>query len=213
MANMERNITPNTEELNAIIIYNFLKEFNQLEFFIKNLFSDTFNSIDKASLKNELLFFSGVNGYKNTVYFDTNEISLKVAPLSYSNKSIKTNFTMTQIIKLHVKLNFLPELNLNVESKKVKMIEFSIHDCCKSFIEMRNKLSHELSSFSFKSKHVVEQLTIKKILEEKIPWIERLNLESINDYGINILSNYIYIVTVINMLKQTGGINVQKMDN
>lgn len=79
-------------------------------------------------------------------------------------------------------------------------LSFTLHDSVLKFINMRNKLAHELDDISFKDKDVVKSLSSSYIKQDAFEWLEGLDVTMMNNETIAIYSNLIYINKILNQL-------------
>ncbi|WP_301665776.1 hypothetical protein, partial [uncultured Alistipes sp.] len=68
------------------------------------------------------------------------------------------------------------------------------------FINMRNKLAHELNDISFNDKDVVERLSSSYIKQDAFEWLEGLDVTMMDNETIAIYSNLIYINKILEQL-------------
>lgn len=178
--------------IKAVAVYKFLNEFNNLEYIVKDKFSQITVKAT-ASEKNKLYFYHG--GLAGKVAIDYNVETLNYQEIQFNVNEKFKHFTLNQVIKILQNSDlkkYFPE-NINSMLKANNQIEFL--GSIKRLINMRNKLAHELINLNFKDRDYIELLPIP-IIEEKLKIIFDINYAEADQIQI-IYSNIVYINSLI----------------
>lgn len=187
-------------QLKAIVIFQFLNSFNSLEKKIKGIFKEEIKilKISDPTMLNRLYFFYGG---KIGTYLEAMTDFTKLTEKKFSKDEDFKDFSMSQIIKINREHRFISSIDLKVQSMNSLKIEFVIQDCIIKFIEMRNKISHELENCEFQEKHFVELLDDRKLEGLSYDFLEGYNFNMMNNSTKEILSNFHYIDEVLKRIK------------
>ena len=118
----------------------------------------------------------------------------------YDDAELFKELSLNKIVKFDRKECIIPEFRANIDSIQTKSLSFTFHDSLLKFINMRNKLAHELNVISFTDKDVVERLSSSYIKQDAFEWLEDLDVTMIDNETIAIYSNLIYINKIVEQL-------------
>lgn len=188
------------EGTNALIIYKFLIIYNQFESLIKQNFASKYNDLD-SEVKNRISYYVGWLG-SETKYIDYDTYSIKQELHKFDQKMMISKLTINQIIKIDKRDKIIKNFSFEISSMTKKQVTFLSHDCFLSLINMRNKLAHDILKINFKNADVIEQLPISIICDSQDEWLKNIGIEGISQESICILSNYTYMIKIIEKLEQ-----------
>lgn len=186
-----------TNQLKAIIVFEFLNSYNKLEQIIRSHFEKCLDRLEKEKI-NELYFLSG--GLIGTFIDYNNPMALKLRENSYKVDSKFKEINTNQILKINRKMGFIASIKEEIASEQNKMTYFTIEDCIIKCLEMRNILAHDIISCNFSNKHKIELLTLNKMIELNYNFFEKYDLNFLDDMSRDILSNYFYMEKIIDTL-------------
>lgn len=183
----------NNDYIRALIVYNYLGDYNKFENLIKEEFVSNFELLTEE-YKNRVYFYLGGVGSLNT-YIDYDTYSLVKETNKYNDRKLLSRLTMNQIIKLERREQGISKFNQNIRSIQRQMLEYSFCDCCIKLTSMRNRMAHEFFNLDIKEdKDTIEVLSNANIEKFKPKWLENFNDYEELDFNIkSILSNYIYM--------------------
>lgn len=186
-------------QIKSLLIVQYISNYSKLEKLILNIFQQCIVQQDHK-YKSKLYFMYGCQ-IGNSAYYDIEREQLAISNVKYNEDESFRNLTLNKIIKFDRKEQIINEFNFNIDSIQTKSLSFSFHDSVIKFINMRNKLAHELDSISFhETKDVVEKLSLHKIDQFDFQWLKGLDLSNMDDDSINIISNLKYIKILIDKL-------------
>lgn len=184
-----------TEQLKAIIIFQYLLKFNQMENLIKELFKNYLNQCSEET-KNYMYF---IYGSKLGTYIDYPNSTVKMSEHTFKKNETFSEFTIIQIMKLNKTYKVLPTFS-DITSSKSKITAFDFQDSIIKLIETRNVLAHELSSPSFKDKHIIDILSDNEIEDLKYDFLNNYDRTKLDIETKTILSNYYYMDIIVKQL-------------
>ncbi len=187
-----------TNQLKAIIVFEFLNSYNKLEKIIREHFERCLDDLEEEKV-NELYFLSG--GLIGTFIEYNNPMALKLRENSFKVDSKFKEINTNQILKINKKRGFISSIKKDIASEQHKMTYFPIEDCIIKFLEMRNILAHDIISCNFKDRHIIEVITSKKMNEVNYNFFDGYDLRFLDDMSIGILSNYFYMEKIIDTLE------------
>ena len=118
----------------------------------------------------------------------------------YNDAELFKELSLNKIVKFDRKECIISEFRANIDSIQTKSLSFTFHDSVIKFINMRNKLAHELNDISFNDKDVVERLSSSYIKQDAFEWLEGLDVTMMDNETIAIYSNLIYINKILEQL-------------
>lgn len=183
----------NNDYIKALIVYNYLGDYNKFENLIKEEFVSKFELLTEE-YKNRVYFYLGGVGSLNT-YIDYDTYSLVKETNKYNDRKLLSRLTMNQIIKLERREQGINKFNQNIMSIQWQRLEYTFCDCCIKLTSMRNRMAHEFFNLDIKEeKDTIEVLSNANIEKFKPKWLENFNNYDELDFNIkSILSNYIYM--------------------
>lgn len=183
----------------AVAIYYYLLEYNNLESIVKKIYKASWSDIDNE-VKNRVMFYSGgMTMESRFIEYDSYEVVRERVP--YRVEQILNRLTLNQVMRLEKHDRQLGDLNFNIQSYKEKMTVYPCVDCILKLINMRNILAHNMVDLDFKEKHKIETLSNQAITSNSISWIEDFDLERLNESTRDILSNYIFMEHILEILR------------
>lgn len=186
-----------TEELNALIVFNFLKMYNEFESVIKNEFVKYIDVLKKNPEKYSRVWFY-VGGLKaNSSYANFGEATLEQDPVKYKERTLRSTFTFNNIMKLNLSEKFIDKFDFEVNSINNRSSFHDFHTVCDKLIKMRNILSHEINKSEFGDKEIIELLTIDSIKKVEVEWLKEIDISNIEVASQSILSNYIIMKRIL----------------
>lgn len=187
--------------IEALIIYYYLREYIEFENIVKKEFISNFNLLNEE-YKNRIYFYLGGVGSMNS-YIDYDTYSLVKETSKYDDSKLLNRLTMNQIIKLERKEKVINNFNKSIKSIQRTKVEFSFYDCCIKLINTRNKMAHEFCNLDIKDKDTIEVLSHAKIQQMKPEWLTDFEYNELENSMQAILSNYIYMKEMKNILINT----------
>lgn len=185
-----------TEQIKAIIIYNFLNSYNILEGLVINEFQQSLSQCT-PELKNRLYF---IYGGKIGTYIDYINDVIKLNEIQFKVDEKFGDLKIIQIIKLNKEHQFIKKFITTIPSASRATINFDFQDSIIKLTNMRNILSHELSSCTFKDKDIIEILSNEKINSLSYDFLSDFDINIIDDSTKSVLSNFYYMQIIINNL-------------
>lgn len=183
-------------QIKAIVIYEFLNNFNKLEICIRNIFEKNLDKISKKDL-NKLYF---LYGGKIGTYINMEEEAIQLTKLQYKDKEVFKEFTIIQLLKLNKELNFIEKFKFEIQSLKNKNVVFEFYDSAIQLVNMRNILAHNTSELNFKQKHYIEILSEETINNNLSDNMNGYDASSMDEITKQIYSNNIYLKKILEIL-------------
>lgn len=187
-----------TNQLKAIIVFEYFNLYNKLEDIVRMHFEECLNGLPDEKI-NELYFLSG--GLIGTYVEYNHPMALKLKENTFKPNSKFKELNTNQILKINRKNKFITSLKSTIDSAQNKMSVFTIEDCIIKLLEMRNVLAHKILNCSFKSKHRIELLSLSKMNQLNYNFLEGYDLKLLDDMSKDILSNYFYMEKIITVLE------------
>ena len=186
-------------QIRSLMVYYFLDEYNQLEKTIRNAFEENIASLP-TNIKQQLYFYYG--GTIGT-YIEYESQDVKIRDVRYKEKEQFKTFSINQIIKIFKNNKCLEVFNFPIKSIQRPATVFPFCDCVIKLLNMRNKLAHEVTNFSFKDSDLVELLSPEQISKEPFKLFWNYDLLKMDEMTQFIASNIIYIRKLISQLSNT----------
>lgn len=187
-----------TNQLKAIIVFEFLNSYNKLEQIIRVHFERCLDDLEEEKV-NELYFVSG--GLIGTYIDYTKPLALKLSENSFKVDSKFKELNTNQILKINRGRGFISSIKENIPSKQHKMTYYTIEDCIIKLLQMRNILAHDIISCNFKDKHIIELISLQTMNELNYNFLNGYDLNLLDNMSRDILSNYFYMGKIITTLE------------
>ena len=186
-------------QLKSLLIVHYISYFAKIENLVKQIFQKRIVEQDHK-YKSKLYFMYG-SVVGNDIYYDIdNECLALVGNRRYHDAELFKELSLNKIGKFDRNECIISEFRANIDSIQTKSLSFTFHDSVIKFINMRNKLAHELNDISFNDKDVVERLSSSYIKQDAFEWLEGLDVTMIDNETIAIYSNLIYINKIVEQL-------------
>lgn len=186
-------------QLKSLLIVHYISYFAKIENLVKQIFQKRVVEQDHK-YKSKLYFMYG-SVVGNDIYYDIdNECLALVGNRRYNDAELFKELSLNKIVKFDRKECIISEFRANIDSIQTKSLSFTFHDSVIKFINMRNKLAHELNDISFNDKDVVERLSSSYIKQDAFEWLEGLDVTMMDNGTIAIYSNLIYINKILEQL-------------
>lgn len=195
------------DQVNAFVMYKYLQEYNRFEKIIKDIFSIQWSDMNDESKKRLIYYVGFISNSEKYIDYDT--YSLTSRTYKYNENKVSNRLSINQIIRFEKKEKNIGRFNFKVNSFlcKSSQIQYQLdsYDCFLKFINMRNKLAHNVLDLSFKTSDVVEILHDNILQSCNIDWFAYIEFERLTEFSRCILSNYLYLVKIIGILEE--GVN------
>lgn len=182
----------------SLFVYEFLKNYHELEVTIRKIFTDNLPEF-KQQLKEQLYLYLGGRLRPN---IDVQSCSINFSPVKYDENEKFKSFPLITLIRIFEKNHdVIDTFDFAVESVQNTNVEFPFYDCLVRLNRMRNKLAHNLADIKFQNGDTIELLGTKQIqaaLEGQLPYN---NLENIDDETKCIASNVVFIKKLLQKLE------------
>ena len=181
--------------IKAVVIYNFLVLYSELENSVRDIFVKIVPRLDEAK-KNVLYFYYG--GRIGTTYDYPNE-AIKLRDLNFKENERFKDFTINEIIKIDRKRTMITVFPETLPSLQ-RRVTFVFKDCIIKLIQMRNKLAHEMCDCKFDDAQIIEILSDNHLKNANYQFLEGFDLTLADDMTKAILSNYVYMENIMKEL-------------
>ncbi len=181
--------------IKAVVIYNFLVLYTDLEKVVKDIFS---KSVPRVDINSKYLLYFYYGGRIGTRYEYMDE-TIKLREVAFKENELFKDYTINEIIRIDRKRVLLTNFPENIASLQRK-ITFSFKDSILKLIKMRNRLAHELCECHFEEAQIIEILSDDYLKKANYRFIEGLDLTLADDMTKAIFSNYIYMDIIKNEL-------------
>ncbi|WP_419673103.1 hypothetical protein [Aliarcobacter butzleri] len=190
---MNNNIT---NQLKAIIVFEFLNLYNTLENTIRFEFEKVLATLEKDDIY-ELHFIRG--GLIGVFVEYKSPLTLKLRENAFDSNTKFKELTINQIIKINKSKEYVKSLTLEITSVQTKT-NYLIEDCVLKLINMRNNLAHNIKNCNFKEKDYIEILSSHKINTLDYDFLKNYDLSLLDDMTKYVLSNLFYMEKIIEKL-------------
>lgn len=187
------------EQIKALVIYKFLCEYSEFENQIKIYFIKKVNNLNQNDI-NQLYFYYGGLATKN-IYIDYDNNALTMQNHKFNSNNFH-KFSINQIIKISKTYNNLI-FNDVIDSDARKIVKLEINGSIIRLINMRNKISHNLSTLKLGDTDCIELLPLESLQNYCNKNLSNIEIkDNYNDVKI-ILSNLIYMKKISEKLQST----------
>lgn len=177
----------------SLILYCFLKKYNQLEILIRKIFEKNLSSFDCELIKELYFYYGGKIG----TYIENETNSIKLSSITFKKQETFSSLSINQIVKICREKKCIEIFNKEIKSLKQENVNLILYDCLLKFLNMRNCLAHELEDISFKDKDLVELLPDEMLNSYMEKQFLNMNVSILDDMTKCILSNLIYMDFII----------------
>lgn len=186
-------------QIKSLLIVHYVSTFSLLEKIIKQIFQERI-VVKEHKHKSKLYFAYGCL-VGNDVYYDFENESLCLNGIrKYKDDELFNNLNINKIIKFDRKEHLIEDFETTIPSIQTKNLSYTLHDIIIKLIEMRNVLAHEVDEINFKSKHIIEQLSLDNLKQYPLEFLEGLDIHIMDNASINIYSNIIYMHKIVDQL-------------
>lgn len=202
---------------NAILVYEYLRDYIVLEKEVRNVVISNFDKIP-TEMKQMLFFLHGAKSI-TTLQTQFTEGVVVANRLSYDAEKAFKSLSLANILALNKEKPLFDVLDIKINSLERKMDEFSFYYICNALLKMRNLIAHVISTEKeFDNVAIVSNLSVEGIKKNLPSKMSDISIEHLNEFSITILSNYIYMmeiikrITVINNPKEISQNSSEKTD-
>lgn len=192
-------------QLKALFVYEFLKEYNELELTIRNIFEKNLSSLSLDVIQQLYFYYGGKIGS----YIEYETHSTKLNTLSYKSKENFKGLSINQIIKIFQKDPKITPFNFSINSIQYSFQAYSFYDCITRLLNMRNKLAHEVVNYKFNNDDLIEMLTREQIAKKPFKALQNYDIQKTDDMTMYIASNIIYMQCILEKLNETAEFSTQ----
>lgn len=176
-------------QLKSLLVYEFLKEYNELELIIRKIFEKSLSSFPSNVIQQLYFYYGGKIGS----YIEYEAHSTKLLSLNYKSEEEFKELSINQIVKIFKENQCIKAFNFSITSIQRSAVEYSFYDCVIRLLRMRNKLAHEVVNFQFKNSDLIEMLTREQISTESFSVLQNYDVQKIDNMTMYIASNIVYI--------------------
>lgn len=191
-----------TFKVSALLRIYYFDLYSKFEKKIREFFENSLGTLESATL-NKLYFYLGSN-HMMKFGLEYEDEKVTATHKKFNNKEFFKEFPIAKIIKINKKDNFIKPLDFKIPSINRSSIELGFSEIAIKLVNMRNVLAHEPQNFVYTEKdHIIETLSIGRI-EELNPFnLDGYALKHSDIQNLQILSNLIYINTLLIRLETT----------
>ena len=183
-------------QIKSLMIFEFLKEYNQLEHLIREKFEQNLPNLPSDILQ-QLYFY---NGGRVATYIDSEEGAVKLNTVKYKRDDLFKEIKVNQLIKILKKNPCMQVFNCGVVSIQRTTTVYSFYDCVIRLLNMRNKLAHEMENLQFKDQDLIELLSLEQIEKETFEILQNFDVKKMDNMTQYIASNTIYMRKLLDLL-------------
>lgn len=180
-------------QLKSLVVFEFLKEYNELEQTIRKVFERNLSTLPQKILQQLYFYYGGKIG----TYIEYEAHSVRLSSLDFKEGELFKILSINQIVKIFKDYPCLEEFNFTVESVQRTTTVFPFYDCVIRLLNMRNKLAHEVADLHFKDSDLIELLSCDQIAQEPFDLLQNYDIQKMDDMTLYIASNIIYIRKLI----------------
>ena len=183
-------------QLKSLVVFEFLKEYNELEQTIRKVFEKNLSTLPQKILQQLYFYYGGKIG----TYIEYEAHSVRVNSLDFKEGEVFKTLSINQIIKIFKESPHLEDFNFVVESVQRTTTVFTFYDCVIRLLNMRNKLAHEVVDLQFKDRDLIELLSHEQIAREPFDLLQNYDVRKMDDMTLYIASNIVYIRKLLSKL-------------
>ncbi|OUP26190.1 hypothetical protein [Faecalibacterium sp. An192] len=184
-------------QLKSIIVFEFLKKYNELEHMIRNVFESNIPTLPSEILHQLYFYYGGKIGS----YIEYEAHCVRLDCIKFEERSSFKNLSINQIIRIFKNHPCLDAFNFTITSIQHETTVFPFYDCVIRVINMRNKLAHELDDLKFKDKDIIELLSKDQIASESFELLQNFDVQRMDDETVYIASNIVFIRKMLSALE------------
>lgn len=188
------------DEMNALIMYKYFIVYNEFENLISGIYYKEWSNLNEEVKRRIAYYVGSVKGINAYIEYDT--YSTKQDIYKYDEDKLISKLTINQIIRLERKEKNVSKFDFEIDSLTTKQLSLISYDCILKIINMRNKLAHDILNINFKASDIIEILPNNVISISQELWISNLQLDKLNDFGRAVISNYVFMIDIIERLKK-----------
>lgn len=183
-------------QLKSLVVFEFLKEYNELEQAIRKVFEKNLSTLPQKILQQLYFYYGGKIG----TYIEYEAHSVRLNSLDFKEGELFKTLSINQIIKIFKESPYLEDFNFVVESVQRTTTVFPFYDCVIRLLNMRNKLAHEVVDLQFKDRDLIELLSHEQIAREPFDLLQNYDVRKMDDMTLYIASNIVYIRKLLSKL-------------
>lgn len=183
-------------QLKSLVVFEFLKEYNELEQTIRKVFEKNLSTLPQKILQQLYFYYGGKIG----TYIEYEAHSVRLNSLDFKEGELFKTLSINQIIKIFKESPYLEDFNFVVESVQRTTTVFPFYDCAIRLLNMRNKLAHEVVDLQFKDRDLIELLSHEQIAREPFDLLQNYDVRKMDDMTLYIASNIVYIRKLLSKL-------------
>ena len=183
-------------QLKSLVVFEFLKEYNELEQTIRKVFEKNLSTLPQKILQQLYFYYGGKIG----TYIEYEAHSVRLNSLDFKEGELFKTLSINQIIKIFKESPHLEDFNFVVESVQSTTTVFTFYDCVIRLLNMRNKLAHEVVDLQFKDRDLIELLSHEQIAREPFDLLQNYDVRKMDDMTLYIASNIVYIRKLLSKL-------------
>ncbi len=183
-------------QLKSLVVFEFLKEYNELEQTIRKVFEKNLSTLPQKILQQLYFYYGGKIG----TYIEYEAHSVRLNSLDFKEGELFKTLSINQIIKIFKESPYLEDFNFVVESVQRTTTVFPFYDCVIRLLNMRNKLAHEVVDLQFKDRDLIELLSHEQIAREPFDLLQNYDVRKMDDMTLYIASNIVYIRKLLSKL-------------
>lgn len=183
-------------QLKSLVVFEFLKEYNELEQMIRKVFEKNLSTLPQKILQQLYFYYGGKIG----TYIEYEAHSVRLKSLDFKEGELFKTLSINQIIKIFKESRHLKVFNFVVESVQRTTTVFDFYDCVIRLLNMRNKLAHEVVDLQFKDRDLIELLSHEQIAREPFDLLQNYDIRKMDDMTLYIASNIVYIRKLLSKL-------------
>ena len=183
-------------QLKSLVVFEFLKEYNELEQTIRKVFERNLSTLPQKILQQLYFYYGGKIG----TYIEYEAHSVRLNSLDFKEGELFKTLSINQIVKIFKDSPHLKAFNFEVESIQRSTTEFTFYDCVIRLLNMRNKLAHEVVDLRFNNRDLIELLSHEQIAREPFDLLQNYDIGKMDDMTLYIASNIVYIRKLLSKL-------------
>lgn len=183
-------------QLKSLIVFEFLKEYNELEQTIRKVFEKNLPNLPQKILQQLYFYYGGKIG----TYIEYEAHSVRLNSLDFKEDELFKTLSINQIVKIFKDSPHLEVFDFVVESVQRTTTVFTFYDCVIRLLNMRNKLAHEVANLQFKDRDLIELLSYEQIAQEPFDLLQNYDVRKMDDMTLYVASNIVYIRKLLSKL-------------
>lgn len=185
-------------QLKSLIVFEFLKEYNELERMIRKVFEKNISLLPTEILQQLYFYYGGKIGS----YIEYESHTVRLDSVNFKEGELFKKLSINQIVKIFKDHPCIEAFNFVVVSIQRATTVFPFYDCVIRLLNMRNKLAHEVVDLRFKDQDLIELLSLEQIAKEPFDLIQNYDIRRMDDMTLYIASNIVYIRKLLSKLNE-----------